>query len=168
MRPDSTEYDPYYDQYVKSVPEGDLLQILHQQLETDLTLFKSLSDAQTIISYAPGKWTIKQVLRHIIDSERIFTYRALRFARGDRQELSGYDQDEYVKQSDSNEYPWHDLIEEFEHVRRSTISLFRSFPPDAWFRRGIANKKEVTVRGLAYITAGHERHHVEVIRTRYL
>ncbi|MGE5429881.1 MAG: DinB family protein [Syntrophomonadaceae bacterium] len=168
MRPDSTEYAPYYEQYISAVPDDDLIHILEEQLETASTLFKSLSDAQTITGYAQGKWTIKQVLRHIIDAERIFTFRALCIARGERQELPGFDQDEYVRQSDCNEYPWHDLVEEFQHVRRATISLFKSLPPDAWFRRGVASKFEVTVRALAYITAGHERHHTEVIRTRYL
>ncbi|MGE5353156.1 MAG: DinB family protein [Acidobacteriota bacterium] len=168
MRPDSTEYAPYYEQYISAVPEGDLIHILEEQLETSSTLFKSLSDAQAITSYQQGKWTIKQVLRHIIDAERIFTFRALCFARGEHQELPGFDQDEYVRQSDCNEYPWHDLVEEFQHVRRSTISLFRSLPPDAWYKRGVASKFEVTVRALAYITAGHERHHTDVIRTRYL
>lgn len=168
MRPDSTEYAPYYEQYISAVPDGDLIHILELQLETSSTLFKSLSDAQAITTYQPGKWTIKQVLRHVIDAERIFTFRALCIARGERQELPGFDQDEYVRQSDCNEYPWHDLVEEFQHVRHATISLFRSLPPDAWFRRGVASKFEVTVRALAYITAGHERHHTEIIRTRYL
>ncbi|MCU7496167.1 MAG: DinB family protein [Ignavibacteria bacterium] len=168
MRPDPTEYAPYYEQYVSAVPDGDLLHTLELQLETASTLFKAISDAQAIRSYQPDKWTIKQVLRHVIDAERIFTMRALRFARGDRQELPGFDQDEYVRQSDCNEYPWHDLVEEFQHVRRSTISLFRSLPPDAWFRKGVASKFEVTVRALAFITAGHERHHTDIIRTRYL
>lgn len=168
MRPDSTEYAPYYEQYVSAVPDGDLIHILETQLETASTLFKAISDAQAINSYQPGKWTIKQVLRHIIDAERIFTYRALCFARGEHHELPSFDQDEYVRQSDCNEFPWHDLVEEFQHVRRATISLFRSLPPDAWFRRGVASKNEVTVRALAYITAGHERHHTDVIRTRYL
>ena len=141
--------------------------ILRSQLAETLALIKSIPEARGDYRYAEGKWTIKEVIGHVIDAERIFAYRALRFARGDSTPLSGFEQDDYVPNGSFNKRSLSDLADEYEHVRRSTISLFANLDQEAWNRRGISNNNESSVRGLAFITAGHERHHVEILRTRY-
>ena len=118
--------------------------------------------------YAPGKWSIKELLGHVIDGERIFAYRALRFGRNDQTALNGFEQDDYVAAGAFDKRELSDLIDEFEEVRRATIHLFRGFDETAWTRRGVASENEVSVRALAYIIAGHELHHMGVLRERYL
>ncbi|MGA9772745.1 MAG: DinB family protein [Blastocatellia bacterium] len=167
-RPSTTEYAPYYGQYIGLVPEGDITQILNRQLEETLSLLGNIPESQAGHRYAPDKWSIKEVIGHITDSERIFAYRALRFARNDKARIEGFDQDEFAQNSAFDERTLADLVEEFEHVRRANLILFRSFTDDALDRHGIANDVEVSVRALLYIIAGHERHHIEVLKTRYL
>ena len=167
-RPEKTEYPTYAEGYVSKVPDGDIVGILRSQLDETLALIKSIPEARGDYRYAEGKWSIKEVIGHVIDGERIFTYRALRFARGDSTPLSGFEQDDYVPNGSFNKRTLSDLAEEYEHVRRSTMSLFASLEPGAWDRRGSANNNESSVRGIAFITAGHERHHLEILRTRYL
>jgi len=167
-RPASSEYAPYYERYVALVPEGDIVSILEQQLETTLQLLRGIDESQAARSYAPGKWTIKQLIGHLIDTERIFSYRALRFARNDKAPLTGFDQDAYVSNANFDDILTNDLAEEFEYLRRSDIWLFRGLREAAWTRRGTANDVEVSVRALAFIIAGHEAHHVQVLKTRYL
>ena len=167
-RPEKSEYPAYAEGYVSKVPDGDIVGILRSQLDETLALIKGIPEARGDYRYAEGKWSIKEVIGHVIDGERIFTYRALRFARGDSTPLSGFEQDDYVPNGSFNKRSLSDLADEYEHVRRSTISLFASLDPEAWNRRGISNNNESSVRGLAFITAGHERHHVEILRTRYL
>lgn len=168
MRPGSGEYAEYYDRYISLVPEGDIVATLSNQLESTLALLRSINESQANKRYEPDKWSIKELVGHIIDGERIFAYRALRFARNDQTPLSGFEQDDYVRGADFDGRSWAGLIDEFEHVRRSTISLFASLSPEAYTRRGPANDVEVSVRALAYIMAGHEAHHVNVLKTRYL
>lgn len=166
-RPGSDEYAPYYEKYVSLVPEGDVITTLKRQLDSTLALIRGLNESQGANRYAPDKWSIKELLGHIIDTERIFGYRALRFARNDKTPLPGYEQDDYVRNANFDGRQLSDLANEFEGVRRSNIELFKSFTEDAWSRCGTANDYEVTVLALAHIIAGHEAHHVGILRTRY-
>jgi hypothetical protein len=167
-RPASSEYASYYERYTSLVPEGDIVSILEQQLEATLQLLRSIDESRAGFRYAPDKWSIKQLLGHVIDSERVFTYRALRFARNDKNPLSGFDQDDFIKGGNFDEQNFTDLIDEFEHVRKSTIHLFKPLSNEAWLRTGTANDDEVSVRALAFIIAGHLVHHVGVLKSRYL
>lgn len=167
-QPDANEYAPYYGKYISLVPMGDVVATLRRQLEDTLSLLRGLSEDQADSRYAPGKWSIKEVVGHILDTERIFGHRAFRFARNDQQPLPGFEQDDYVRAADFSRRPLSDLIAEFEHVRRANLYLFGSLDEAAWLRRGTASDNEVSVRALAYIMAGHEQHHMRIIRERYL
>lgn len=167
-RPDSTEYDAYYTDYVAKVESDRVLDVLEAQLDETRGLLGELDDAAGNGRYAPGKWSLKEVLGHLIDSERVFAYRALAIARGDRASLPGMDQDDYVAAAGFDRRPLAELVEEFEHVRRSTLALLSGLDDDAWGRSGIANGVSVTVRALAFIIAGHQAHHLGVVRDRYL
>jgi DinB superfamily len=167
-RPQASEYASYYEGYVSKVPDGDVVGTLGKQLNETLALIKSIPEARGEFRYAEGKWSIKELIGHVIDSERVFTYRALRFGRGDVTPLSGFEQDDFIRGADFNKRTLSDLADEYEHVRRATISLFASLEESAWDRRGPANDDEVSVRGLAFITAGHERHHLEILKAKYL
>ena len=167
-KPDGTEYLPYYGKYISLVPDGDILPVLSQQLDKTLTLLRSIPESQAGFRYAPDKWSIKELVGHVIDTERIFSYRALCFARNDGTPLPGYEQDDYIRNASFDDYPLGELADEFESVRRSSIFLFRHLEREAWMRRGVASESEVSVRALAYIIAGHERHHREILRSRYL
>ena len=167
-RPHTSEYAAYYEKYISKVPDGDIVGTLERQLAETIALIRGISEERGDFRYAEGKWSIKELIGHIIDCERVFAYRALRFGRGDATPLSGFEQDDFVRGADFNKRSLSDLATEYEHVRRSTISLFGSLESDAWARRGTANDNEVSVRGLAFIVAGHERHHIEILRTRYL
>jgi DinB superfamily len=168
VRPDLTEYAPYYGKYINLVPEGDILTALGRQMDGTLALLRGIPESQADSRYAPGKWSIKEVIGHLIDAERIFGYRALRFARNDQTAIEGFEQDDYVKHGGFGEQSLSDLASEYEHVRRANIFLLRGLSSDAWDRRGRASDNEVSVRALAYIIAGHELHHMEIIRSKYL
>jgi uncharacterized damage-inducible protein DinB len=167
-RPETNEYAPYYEKYVSLVPEGDVVATLGQQLESTLATLRGITDEQADSRYAEGKWSIKELLGHIIDTERIFGYRALRFARNDQTPLSGFEQDGYVASARFGERRLSDLAEEFEHVRRANLALFRHLDTEAWARSGEASDNQVSVRALAHIIAGHETHHMRILRERYL
>lgn len=167
-RPDPSEHLPYYARYVDLVPDGDLLETLRAQLGEMLELVRGLDEAQGGHRYAPEKWSIRQVLGHVIDCERVFCYRALRIARGDRTPLAGFDEDAFVAGADFDARTLVDLARELEHVRLATLDLFRPLNQEELARRGIANDAEISVRALAWIAAGHERHHVKLLRERYL
>ena len=167
-RPEQTEYNPYYEKYVSLVPAGDVVETLSRQSEETLALLRSIDEARAVYRYEPDKWSIKQVVGHICDGERVFAYRALRFARSDETPLPGYEQDDYARAGNFDARTLADLAAEFERVRAATVALFRSFDAEAMQRRGKANDNEVSVRALAHIIAGHELHHVQVLRTRYL
>jgi DinB family protein len=166
-RPEPSEYAEFYASYISKVPGTDVLGVLESQRLQMQRLFKGRSERDGSFSYAPGKWTVKEVLGHITDTERIFTYRALRMARGDQTPLPGFEQDDFVKNGAFNERTLVDLAEEFALVRSASLALFRSFPDAAWPRRGVASQKEVTVRALAFITAGHQIHHRLILEERY-
>jgi hypothetical protein len=167
-RPDPTEYAPYYGRYTSLVPDGDILEILGGELQKTMQLLGGVPEAQAGFRYAPDKWSIKELVGHVIDTERVFAYRALRFSRNDATPLPGYDQNEYARNATHGEYPLAELVFEFEAARRSHLLLFRHLAPDAWTRQGRANDNPVSVRALAWIMAGHEMHHREILRTRYL
>jgi DinB superfamily len=167
-RPDTTEYAPYYEKYISLVPVENILTTLTSQIDDTLKLLHGLSEAEGDLRYAPGKWSIKEVIGHLIDAERIFTYRALRMARSDRTPLPGFDENSYVENGNFGDRRMADLIDEFQTVRKSGVYIFGHLNADAWTRRGVANDSEVSVRAIAHILAGHERHHLGIIRTRYL
>lgn len=168
VRPDQTEYAPYYGKYINLVPEGDILAALGRQIDDTLALLRSVPESQADSRYAPDKWSIKEVIGHLIDAERVFGYRALRFARNDSTSLQGFEQDDYVRYGGFGEQSLNDLASEYEHVRRANIFLLRGLSTEAWDRRGMASDNEVSVRALAYIIAGHELHHMNIIRSKYL
>ncbi|PYP89276.1 MAG: DinB family protein [Blastocatellia bacterium AA13] len=168
LRPSSNEYAPYYDKYVTRVGAGDIVAILHEQLEITLELLRSIPESKADFRYAEGKWSIKEIVGHITDAERVFSHRAFRFGRGDKTPLPTFDHDSYVVEGKFELLSLSELANEFEEVRRATISLLSHFSAETWNRIGTASDAEVSVRALAYITAGHELHHVDILRERYL
>ena len=167
-RPSAEEYATFYRGYVDAVPAGDLIGLLEQQNDETERLLASLPDEAARYAYAEGKWTVKEVVAHVADTERVMAYRALRFARGDATPLPGFDQDDYVRGFPVGHLPLRTLLDDLAVVRRATLSLFRILPEEALARRGTASGAAVTVRALGCIIAGHERHHVRILRERYL
>jgi uncharacterized damage-inducible protein DinB len=167
-RPDASEHLPYYSKYVDRVPDGDLLQTLRQQLDETLALVGGLDEAQGGHRYAPGKWSIRESLNHVIDAERIFAYRALRISRGDQTPLESFDENAYAEAAGADARTLVDLAYELRHVRMASLALFASLSDEALARRGTASGGTVSVRALAWIIAGHEMHHVALLRERYL
>ena len=166
--PARDEYDPYYSGYIGRVPRGeDVLTVLEDQLRSTPALLQGVEEGRGSFRYAPGKWSIKEVIGHLTDTERIMSDRALRIARGDTTPLPGFDENAYVPAMEADARAVDDLVSEWSAVRRATVALFRGLPAAAWTRRGVANGSPVSVRALAYIVAGHERHHLETLRTRY-
>lgn len=166
-RPQQTEHVAYFTKYIDLVPDGDLLAVLDAQHRETQRLLAPLSPEQARYRYADGKWSVTEVVGHLADTERIFAYRALRFARGDSTPLPGYDENGYTPAGRFDDRSLGDVLGEFTAVRGATIALFRGLPPDAFQRSGLADGKAVSVRALAYIIAGHERHHVNLFKTRY-
>jgi hypothetical protein len=168
IRPDRTEAAEYYHGYIDQVPDGDILRILETQGPETLTLLRSISDKKSLHRYAPDKWSIRQVMGHVSDTERVFVFRALWFARGCEGALPSFDQEVAVGTAGSDERTWRSHVDEFQAVRSATVAFFKDLPEDAWSRRGIASGKEFTVRALAFIAAGHVAHHNTILRERYL
>src|ERR1700730_11696614 len=170
-RPQPGEYAPYYERYISLVvprTQGeDILDTLDQQRRQMMLLLSGRDDEDGDFRYAPGKWSAKEVLGHVCDTERVFAYRALRFSRADATPVEGFEQDDYVRNGPFAQRPLADLVEDFIAVRRATLSLLRNIDEAAWSRRGIANKNEVSVRALAYIIAGHELHHRRILEEKY-
>jgi uncharacterized damage-inducible protein DinB len=166
-RPQAGEYAPYYERYISLVQGEDILNTLDQQRRETMTLLCGRDEEDGDFRYAPGKWSAKEVLGHVCDTERVFAYRAMRISRADATPLEGFEQDDYVRNGPFARSSMADLIEDFIAVRRATLSLLRYLDEAAWMRRGIANKNEVTVRGLAYIIAGHELHHRGILQEKY-
>ena len=168
-RPAEGDFLPYAASYINLIPAGtDPLTALRTQPAEIHAVFAGLSESQTEKAYAPGKWTLKEMLLHQIDSERVFAYRAMRFARGDSQNLPGFEQDDYVANSAANARSTASLLAEYDVTRAATLALFESFTEEQLNRRGTANGGPTTVRALLYIVPGHERHHLSIIRERYL
>jgi uncharacterized damage-inducible protein DinB len=166
-RPDSSEHAPYYGKYIALVPDGDIVATLEAQRSETARFLAGLSEQQAAHRYAPDKWSVKEVVGHVADSERIFAYRALRISRGDQMPIEGFEQDDYVRAAQFDRLSIADLAAEFTSVRQATLRLFANLSPDAWTRRGVANKNEVSVRALAYMIAGHELHHRQILREKY-
>lgn len=166
--PQVSEYASYYSRYISLVPNGDIVSLLTQQAEQTTEVLSGLSDWEANFRYAPDKWTIKQVLGHLIDAERVLAYRALRIARHDKTPIEGFEQDDYVANGPFASVSLAELVREFTAVRHVTVLLFRHLAPEAWDRRGTANNNEVTVRATAYIIAGHELHHRRILQENYL
>ncbi len=167
-RPQPSEAAAYYFTYINQVEGDDPLRVMETQLEQVLHLSTSISEEKSLHRYAPDKWSIRQVLNHINDTERVFAYRALWFARGYDTPLPSFEQEIAVSTAKADNIPWRTHIEEFRSVRMATISLFRNLPPGAWERSGIASDNRVTVNALAYIIPGHMAHHTKILRERYL
>jgi hypothetical protein len=167
-KPDSTEYATYFEKYISLVPEGEIVETLGLQIDSTLSLIRGLSAAQGDLRYAPGKWSVKEVIGHLIDTERIFAYRALRFARNDATPLPGFDENGFVANADFGSRSLADLAEEFEHTRKSKVCLFKNLDGDSSPRIGVASDNKLSVRAIAYIIAGHELHHLGILRSRYL
>jgi hypothetical protein len=167
-RPQTGEYATYYGRYIDLATEDDIVAALDAQGHETAALLGGLSEAQASHRYEPGKWSVKQLVGHVIDAERIFAYRALSFARGETNPLPGFDQDPYVANAGSDDRSIADLAEEFSTVRKANVMLFRALSEEAWSRSGIASDNPISVRALAYILLGHERHHLRILRERYL
>jgi len=167
-RPDASEYAPYFATYVDEVPAGDVLATLTRQVEDTCSLLSGLSDAEAAYRYAPGKWSIKEVIGHVADTERIMVYRALCFARGETAMLPGFDENAYVAGASFDTRSLDDLLAELRTVRAATVPLFASLNAQELERRGRANNRDYSVRAFPFIIAGHERHHVDILRERYL
>ena len=167
-RPQQSDYALYYEKYVALVPSGDFLEILLNQQRDLVRLLSPLTEEQAEFRYAPGKWSVKEVLGHISDTERIFAYRMLRIARGDQTPLASFEQNGYIQNGNFSARKLADPLHEFSTVREATISLVRSLDDAAWLRRGTASQKEVSVLALAFVIAGHERHHRILLEERYL
>jgi len=166
-RPDESEFAPYYKGYIGQVLEDDVITALEAELTESISFFRGIEEQASKSAYAEGKWTIREVVGHVIDTERVMSYRALRFARNDKTELPGFDQDEYIRGASFNDISLGDMLREFEHLRRSNILMFRNLSPEAWDRSGSANGKQISARALAFVIAGHEKHHRKVIKDRY-
>src|ERR1700680_2986122 len=166
-RPEPSEYVPYYERYISLVLGSDILATLDAQRRNTMKILCGRDEADGDFRYAPGKWSAKQLLGHVCDTERVFAYRALRISRGDQTPIEGYDQDDYVRNGPFAQAPLAELIEDYIAVRHATLTLFRNLDEPAWSRRGVANKNEVSVRALAYIIAGHELHHRKILEEKY-
>lgn len=167
--PRAGEYASFYGTYIQKA-EGilDPVEALQQQLEETLALLKPLDESKQLFRYGPEKWTVKEVVAHMIDAERIFAYRALRIGRGDQTPLASFNENAYVTAGNGNACDWRELLEEFHFVREASILLLRHLPEQAWIRTGTASGHEISVRALAYIIAGHVMHHTVILRERYL
>jgi hypothetical protein len=166
-KPPTTEHPEYYNAYIQEVPQNDLLEALTSALEAYREFFKALPSEKADYRYAAGKWTVKEVLAHVNDGERVFAYRALSFARNDQNELPGFDEEKWAPESNASERSLADILEEHEAIRRSTIALFKSFTDEMLSRSGIANGKRISVCSIGFVIAGHAQHHLKVLRERY-
>lgn len=167
-RPETFEAAPFYFQYIDLVREDDPVAALARQMEDGLAFYSGISEEQSLYRYAPGKWSVREVLGHISDTERIFACRAMWFARGLQTAMPGFDQDAAARNSQADNIAWAELIDEFRHVRLASIDLFQNLPEEAWSRGGLASEKFVTVRALAYAICGHAVHHGRVVQEQYL
>ena len=166
-RPAADEFAPYYGTYITKVPDGDVVQTLNGQIAHTLGYLRAIPESKGGHRYAAGKWSVREVVGHLSDAERIFAYRALRFARGDSTPLASFDENAYVANARLDDRPLASLIDEYEAVRAATIAMFDGLFPEEWIRAGEASGKRMSVRALAWVIAGHELHHLDVLRTRY-
>jgi hypothetical protein len=166
--PSPSDYPPYYQRYLDLVPEGDILELLAEQRVATCELLQDMDDERAAYRYGPGKWSIKETVGHLVDTERVFAFRALWFARNDPSALPGFEQDDWVIQADFDTRRWSELVSECRAVREATLNLFHGIPLEAWDRRGEAAGNAFAVRAIPFIIAGHEAHHMKVLREKYL
>jgi len=166
-RPEPGEYAPYYERYISLISGTDIVSTLEAQRRQMLILLCGREEADGDLRYAPDKWSAKEVLGHVCDTERIFAYRMLRISRADKTPIEGFEQDDYVRNGPFAKIAFAEAIEDYIAVRRATVTLVRNLDEQAWSRRGIANKNEVSVRAIAYLTAGHELHHRRILEEKY-
>lgn len=166
-RPEEGEFAPFYADYIAAVPEGDVLALLVAQIGEADRLLGPLTDSQAAARYAPGKWSVKEVLGHLSDAERVFGYRLLRISRGDKTPLPGYEENDYVEAANFDRISWRDLLDEWKALRTATIALTRAVPAANWSMMGTANGRPVSARAIAYMIPGHMAHHLGVLRDRY-
>jgi uncharacterized damage-inducible protein DinB len=167
-KPNPDEYAPYYEKYISKVKTDDPVEALEEGKKKLIKFISKLGKKQLKYRYAEDKWTIKEILQHLIDGERIFTYRALRFARNDKSPLPGFDEKAYTPASRASGRKIKSILEEYEAVRNATIALYKNLDEEMLFRSGTASDNKMSVRGLLYVTLGHELHHLEVIREKFL
>lgn len=167
-RPEINEFAPYYNNYISLVEGDDVMQVLNAQVAEIRSIFANVPEDKGTNAYAEGKWTIKELLSHLIDGERIFAYRILRISRGDKTPIEGFEQDDYIENSNANSRSFADLIGEFEAQRQSNLHMVNNISDEASKRMGTASDKPVSVRALTYIMAGHVRHHINILNERYL
>lgn len=167
-RPEANEFAAYYSIYIDRIASDNIVSVLANQLAETVNFLQAISEEQSLYRYAPDKWSMRQLLNHVNDTERVFLFRAFWFARGFSDELPGYDQEVAAAAANADEFSWASHSEDFRAVRESTLTFFRNLPGDAWSRSGIASGNRVTVRALAYILAGHVSHHLAVLQEKYL
>lgn len=167
-RPEISEFDPYYSHYISLIETDDVLSVVRLQPELIQAAFSKIPDDRGSFAYAPGKWSIKEMLSHMIDGERIFAYRILRISRGDATPIEGFEQDDYIRNSNANNRPFAEMIKEFDLQRRSNLLLLENISDESWSRMGTASGKPVSSRALAFILAGHVEHHMRILNDRYL
>jgi hypothetical protein len=167
-KPIEGTYPVYFGNYIKLVPEDNITDALNNQQPLVDNFFDNISEEKSSYAYAEGKWTLKELLQHLIDAERIFNFRSLAIARGEKQSLPGFDENDYAAVSEANKRSWNDLVEEFKAVRKATTFLLNSFTVKMMESEGFANKKKVSVNALAFIIVGHVYHHIKIIELRYL
>lgn len=167
-KPEVSEYALFYEGYISLIEGNEIFAALKDQLIDTQNLLSNIPEERGTYRYAEGKWSIKELIGHVIDTERIMAYRALRFARNDARPIDGFDQDPYIENADFNSCKLSDLAVELKLVRESNILMFKNLSEEAWMRTGIASENPVSVRALAYIIAGHEKHHINILKERYL
>ncbi len=168
IRPYLSDFPTFYQGYVNNVESDDIIQTLKENHLTSMALFNALTEEHAEHAYEPGKWTIKEVIGHMIDTERVFVFRALSFARGEQQPLPGFDENTYVPAGKFRNRSLQSLIEEYNAVRQATVIFFENLTDEEWTKEGVANQGNFTVQSLAYIIAGHEAHHIKVLKERYM
>jgi uncharacterized damage-inducible protein DinB len=167
-KPAKGDYSEYFETYFKNINDENPIELMESQKIEMLNLLSTVNEKEANYSYAEGKWSIKQVLGHIVDSERVFCYRAMAIARGEEQSLPGFEQDDYVSAGNFNSRELSDLLDEYKKVREATIPLFKSFDEKIYGRRGVSNGSPLTVRAAMFIIPGHEKHHLNILKERYL
>lgn len=168
MRPDTSSYPEYFHKYISLVKEDSITQAIQSKSIETIQFFESVSESQAQYKYANDKWTIKELLQHVIDTERIFSFRTLAIARMEKIPLPGFDENNYAMNSHANDREWNNLVEEFADVRKSTISLIKSFNEHDYIKSGTINNYQISVLALLFVTVGHVLHHINIIKERYL
>ncbi|MFA6597274.1 MAG: DinB family protein [Ignavibacteriaceae bacterium] len=168
QKPEATEYAPYYQRYIDLINADDIFSFFKLQAEEIVSLFKNISEEEAAFRYAEGKWMMKEVLSHIVDSERIFGYRVLAISRGEKNPLPGFSADDYVANGKYQNRNLQSLLNEYAHLSSANLELFKTLDDEMLSQKGIASGKEITARAIIFVTIGHEKHHLDIIKTRYL